>query len=79
MSPKTMAALENSPARDGRRRSSGGSLRPVIPLSLDDASNESALDDEGDGDEIPIVGPVPKSPGSFASAGGVDEVEAVFG
>lgn len=71
-----MKALENSPA--GRRRSSGGSsLRPVIPLSLDETDGGSALDDD-EAEEIP-VGPVPKSPGSFASAGGVDEVEAVFG
>ncbi|KAF7433326.1 Factor arrest protein 11 [Pleurotus ostreatus] len=72
MSPKTMAALPKSPA-GGRRSSSGGGLRPVLPFGLDD---ENAVDD----DDEPELGPAPReSDGPFASGAGVDEVEYAYG
>jgi hypothetical protein len=79
MSPKTMAALPKSPAGP-RRSSSSGGLRPIIPLNLDDSdpNGGSAIDDTIE-EEEPEPGPVPKSPGTYASAGGVDEVEAAYG
>lgn len=74
-----MAALPKSPA--GPRRSShGGSLRPVIPLNLDDPDGGSAVEDEFES-ELPEPGPMPRSPGTFATqpGGGVDEVEYAYG
>ncbi|KAJ8523011.1 hypothetical protein ONZ45_g544 [Pleurotus djamor] len=74
MSPKTMAALPKSPA--GRRSSSGGGLRPIVPFRLNDGSAVD-LDDE---DDEPELGPAPReSDGPFASGGGVDEVEYAYG
>ncbi|KAJ7228927.1 hypothetical protein GGX14DRAFT_615927, partial [Mycena pura] len=72
MSPKTMAALPKSPA--GRRRSSDGGLRPVLPFGLDDAVAVD-LDDLED-DE---TGPVPREQTVFSSGAGVDEVEYAYG
>ncbi|TCD70846.1 Factor arrest protein 11 [Steccherinum ochraceum] len=73
MSPKTMAALTKSPA-GGRRSSSGGGLRPVLPFELDD---NSAVDEEEDED---LPGPMPReSSGPFHSGAGVDEVEYAYG
>jgi len=73
MSPKTMAALAKSPAST-RRSSSGGGLRPVMPLDLD-RDEGSAIDD----DQEQELGPVPRdAPGPFSGAG-VDEVEAAYG
>ncbi|KAI6117629.1 hypothetical protein EV401DRAFT_2057754 [Pisolithus croceorrhizus] len=74
LSPKTMAALPKSPAGN-RRSSSGTGLRPVLPFGLDD---NSALD-LGE-DEDSDIGPMPREQsGPFASGGGVDEVEYVYG
>ncbi|KAH8105930.1 N1221-domain-containing protein [Cristinia sonorae] len=76
MSPKTMAALTKSPAAGGRRSSSGGGLRPVLPFELDDNS-AIELDDE---EEVDMPGPMPREPsGPFQSGGGVDEVEYAYG
>ncbi|KAG8969854.1 Factor arrest protein 11, partial [Tulasnella sp. 427] len=76
MSPKTFKQMPKSPASGGRRRSSGGGLRPVIPFGLDDGS---AL--EEDFDEGPI-GPMPKEkdqPFAAAEGGkGIDEVEYMY-
>lgn len=70
-----MAALTKSPA-GGRRSSSGGGLRPVLPFELDDGS---ALDLDTEEDE-PELGPMPKEPsGPFQSGAGVDEVEYAYG
>jgi hypothetical protein len=79
MSPKTLGALPKSPAKSpaggGRRSSSGGGLRPVIPFDLDD-SEGSALEDEDDAAEM---GPMPierSTPFAVRDSGkGVDEVE----
>ncbi len=69
-----MAALPKSP--HGRRSSSGGGLRPVMPFGLDDGS---AVDLDGD-DEVPELGPMPRDQnGPFSSGGGVDEVEYAYG
>jgi hypothetical protein len=77
MSPKTMAALPKSPAGP-RRSSQGGNLRPVIPLDLDDADGSAVEDDVEE--ELPEPGPMPRSPGTFATpGGGVDEVEYAYG
>ncbi|OBZ70163.1 Striatin-interacting protein 1 [Grifola frondosa] len=74
MSPKTMAALTKSPAH-GRRSSSGGGLRPVLPFELDESS---AIDDEND--EEPELGPIPReASGPFHAGAGVDEVEYAYG
>jgi hypothetical protein len=70
-----MAALPKSPAGP-RRSSSGGSLRPVLPLNLDDPEGGSAIEIE---DEEEEPGPIPKSPGTYASGAGVDEVEYAYG
>ncbi|KAG1773964.1 hypothetical protein EDD22DRAFT_976044 [Suillus occidentalis] len=73
MSPKTMAALPKSPAGN-RRSSSGAGLRPVLTFGLDD---ENPIDLEEDESEL---GPMPReNNGPFASGGGVDEVEYVYG
>ena len=80
MSPKTLGALPKSPAKSpaggGRRSSSGSSLRPVIPLDLDDPDAGSALEDEDDELEM---GPMPierSTPFAVQDQGrGVDEVE----
>ncbi|KZT12541.1 N1221-domain-containing protein [Laetiporus sulphureus 93-53] len=75
MSPKTMAALANSP-HGGRRSSSGSGLRPVLPFELDESS---AIVDETEDDEQEL-GPMPReSSGPFQAGGGVDEVEYAFG
>ncbi|KAI3596748.1 cell cycle arrest in response to pheromone-related protein [Moniliophthora roreri] len=71
MSPKTMAALPKSP--HGRRSSSGGGLRPVVPFGLDDGS---AVDEEDEEEEI---GPAPREQSAFADGAGVDEVEYAYG
>lgn len=77
MSPKTFKQMPKSPASGGRRRSSGGGLRPVIPFGLDDGS---AL--EEDFDEGPEMGPMPKEkdlPFAAAEGGkGIDEVEYMY-
>jgi len=74
LSPKTMAALPKSP--HGRRSSSGGGLRPVMPFGLDDGS---AVDLDAD-EEVPELGPMPRDQnGPFSSGGGVDEVEYAYG
>ena len=76
MSPKTMAALTKSP-HGGRRSSSGGGLRPVIPFELDDGSALELSEEEDDEAEL---GPMPKEPsGSFHAGAGVDEVEYAYG
>ncbi|KIL68265.1 hypothetical protein M378DRAFT_8934 [Amanita muscaria Koide BX008] len=67
LSPKTMAALPKSP--HGRRSSSGGGLRPVIPFGLDDSSAVD-LDTEDEALE-------PREP--FGTGAGVDEVEYAYG
>ncbi|PFH52639.1 hypothetical protein AMATHDRAFT_139711 [Amanita thiersii Skay4041] len=73
MSPKTMAALPKSPA--GRRSSSGGGLRPVLPFGLDDGTAVEDIDEE-----LTELGPMPREPSSpFASGAGVDEVEYAYG
>lgn len=72
MSPKTMAALPKSPA-GGRRSSSGTSLRPVLPFTLDD---ENAIDDEEL--ESGHLGREPPS-GEFPAGASVDEVEYAYG
>ncbi|KAK1228877.1 Factor arrest protein 11 [Marasmius sp. AFHP31] len=73
MSPKTMAALPKSPA--GRRASSGGGLRPVVPFGLDDGSAVELDDDE---EELP--GPAPREQSEpYAGGAGVDEVEYAYG
>ena len=73
MSPKTMAALTKSPA-GGRRSSSGGGLRPVLPFELDD-DDGSAVEEEDE-----QLGPVPKEEdGPFHAGAGVDEVEYAYG
>ncbi|KAI0776115.1 N1221-domain-containing protein [Trametes elegans] len=74
MSPKTMAALTQSPSH-GRRSSSGsGSLRPILPFELDDGT---AIDDSDEDEEL---GPMPKEPsGTFHAGAGVDEVEYAYG
>ncbi|KAJ7068021.1 hypothetical protein C8F01DRAFT_1334094 [Mycena amicta] len=69
MSPKTMAALPKSPA-GGRRSSQGGGLRPVMPFGLDDAVAVE-LDEVEDEDSADM--------GREQRAGGVDEVEYVYG
>ena len=70
-----MAALTKSPA-GGRRSSSGGGLRPVLPFELDDSS---ALELDTEDDE-PELGPIPKdASGPFQSGAGVDEVEYAYG
>lgn len=70
-----MAALTKSPA-GGRRSSSGGGLRPVLPFELDD---NSAVDLEED-EEAELPGPMPReSSGPFQSGAGVDEVEYAYG
>ncbi|KAL6309627.1 hypothetical protein BKA93DRAFT_814558 [Sparassis latifolia] len=75
MSPKTMAALQKSPAH-GRRSSSGGGLRPVLPFELDESS---AIDDENE-EEEPELGMIPRdSSGPFHAGAGVDEVEYAYG
>lgn len=67
-----MAALPKSPAGN-RRSSSGAGLRPVMTFGLDD-ENPVDLEDE------PELGPIPRENNRpFASGGGVDEVEAVYG
>jgi hypothetical protein len=71
-----MAALPKSPAGP-RRTSSGSSLRPIIPLNLDDPDGGSAVELE-EPDEA-ALGPITKSPGTYASGQGVDEVEYAFG
>ncbi|CAG7848847.1 SubName: Full=Probable Protein required for hyphal anastomosis (HAM-2) {ECO:0000313/EMBL:CCA68099.1} [Serendipita indica DSM 11827] len=84
MSPKTLGALPKSPAKSpaggGRRSSSGSSLRPVIPLDLDDPEAGSALEDE---DEELEMGPMPierSTPFAVQDKGkGVDEVEYMYG
>ncbi|THH02760.1 hypothetical protein EW026_g128 [Hermanssonia centrifuga] len=74
MSPKTMAALTKSPA-GGRRSSSGGGLRPVLPFELDD-DNSAVLDEDDDSD----LGPMARdSSGPFHAGAGVDEVEYAYG
>jgi len=74
LSPKTMAALPKSP--HGRRSSSGGGLRPVMPFGLDDGS---AIDLDAD-DEVPELGHMPREPNSpFGAGAGVDEVEYAYG
>ena len=68
-----MAALTKSP-HGGRRSSSGGGLRPVLPFELDDGS---AVDLEN---EEPELGPMPKeASGPFQAGAGVDEVEYAYG
>jgi hypothetical protein len=70
-----MAALPKSPA-GGRRSSSGGGLRPVLPFGLDDGS---AIDIDDEGDEAEM-GPIPREQsGPFAAGAGVDEVEYAYG
>ncbi|KAF8665597.1 hypothetical protein AX16_000054 [Volvariella volvacea WC 439] len=74
LSPKTMAALPKSPV-GGRRSSTGGGLRPIIPFALD---NNSAID--LDADEGPEPGPMPREQSApFNSGAGVDEVEYAYG
>lgn len=69
-----MAALPKSPGH--RRTSSGGGLRPVLSFDID---NLNPLDIEEEEDDSSL-GPVPRdTDGPFASAGGVDEVEAAYG
>jgi hypothetical protein len=65
-----MAALPKSP--HGRRSSSGGGLRPVVPFGLDDGS---AVDE----DEEEEIGPAPREQSAFADGAGVDEVEYAYG
>ncbi|EPT03705.1 hypothetical protein FOMPIDRAFT_1022279 [Fomitopsis schrenkii] len=73
MSPKTMAALTQSPAR-ARRSSSESGLRPVLPFDLDEGS---AIGDESDEQEL---GPMPRdASGPFHAGAGVDEVEYAYG
>lgn len=76
MSPKTLKALSQSPARKGRRSSSGNGLRPVLPFGLDDGS--AVAEDQEEGDE-PELGPMPTGltePFAADEGGkGVDEVE----
>lgn len=77
MSPKTLKALSQSPARKGRRSSSGGvGLRPVIPFGLDDGA--AVAEDLDEADE-PELGPMPTGrtePFAADEGGkGVDEVE----
>jgi hypothetical protein len=73
-----MAALPKSPAGP-RRSSQGGNLRPVMPLDLDNPDSGSAVDDELE-EDLPEPGPMPRSPGTFATpGGGVDEVEYAYG
>lgn len=69
-----MAALPKSPA--GRRSSSGGGLRPVVPaFGLDDGT---AIDLDEDEEELP--GPAPREQSEpFAGGAGVDEVEYAYG
>lgn len=68
-----MAALPRSP---GHRRTSSGGFRPVLSFDIDQLN---PLDIEEDEDESSL-GPVPReTDGPFASAGGVDEVEAAYG
>ena len=70
-----MAALAKSP-HGGRRSSSGGGLRPVLPFELDDNS-AIELNEEEDETEL---GPMPKEPsGPFHAGAGVDEVEYAYG
>ena len=66
-----MAALPKSPA-GGRRGSSGGGLRPVVPFGLDDGS---AVDLE---DEDSELGSIARDQLPFPGAG-VDEVEYAYG
>lgn len=77
MSPKTMAALSQSPSGP-RRSSSGTGLRPVLPLNLDDPEGGNVVE-EAVVDEEEELGPIIKSPGTYASGEGVDEVEYVYG
>ncbi|KIY73791.1 N1221-domain-containing protein [Cylindrobasidium torrendii FP15055 ss-10] len=70
LSPKTMAALPQSPAT-ARRASSGAGLRPVVPFGLD---TETPVDEE---EEDP--GQPPRETSAFASGAGVDEVEYKYG
>ncbi|KAH9938243.1 uncharacterized protein B0H18DRAFT_966229 [Fomitopsis serialis] len=73
MSPKTMAALTQSPART-RRSSSENGLRPILPFDLDDGS---AIGEESEEEEL---GPMPREPsGPFHAGAGVDEVEYAYG
>ena len=67
-----MAALPKSP--HGRRSSSGGGLRPVLPFGLDDGSAVEVDDD----DDVPELGP-PREASAFAGGAGVDEVEYAYG
>ena len=68
-----MAALQKSPAQ-GRRSSSGGGLRPVLPFDLDESS---AIEDDIEEEEL---GPMPREPsGPFQAGAGVDEVEYAYG
>jgi len=74
-----MATLPKSPAGQGRRSSSGTSLRPVLHFDLDDGS---AIDDD-DEEDVPEMGPIPKGQSEPFAAGeggqGVDEVEYIYG
>jgi hypothetical protein len=72
-----MAALPKSPVGGHRRSSSGSSLRPVLPIDLDDSS---AIDLEDEDIEEAEPGPMPREQsGPFAQGGGVDEVEYAYG
>ncbi|KAH9844211.1 N1221-domain-containing protein [Rhodofomes roseus] len=74
MSPKTMAALTQSPAR-GRRSSSESGLRPVMPFDL--SSDVGSAIEEAEEQEL---GPIPREPsGPFHAGAGVDEVEYAYG
>jgi hypothetical protein len=66
-----MAALPKSP--HGRRSSSGGGLRPVLPFALDDGSAVEIEEDDG-----PEMEP-PREGSAFAGGAGVDEVEYAYG
>lgn len=72
-----MAALPKSPA-GGRRSSTGGGLRPVLPFGLDDVAAVELEEDEEDAAEM---GPAPREQtgGPFAAGAGVDEVEYAYG
>ena len=78
MSPKTMAALTQSPGgRGGRRSSSSERLRPVLPFGLDDVNLVEDFDTDDIEEEMESIQRDQSSP--FAQGGGVDEVEYAYG